>query len=142
MLQVCLDHEFPVSLLEKSSLVLRDIDLIEKINKKSWAAVTFSIIPTKDDKTRQLFEPRAPPASSRFKALKEFSDKGILTGVAFIPILPFIYDHYQNLEAVVKATVEHGGKFVLAGGLTLISTQREWYYRVLAENYPELTPSI
>jgi DNA repair photolyase len=140
MLQVCLDHEFPVSLLEKSPLVLRDIDLIEKINKKCWAAVTFSIITTKDDKIRELFEPGAPPTSSRFKAIKEFSDKGILTGVAFMPILPFIYDDDDNLEAVVKATAEHGGKFVLAGGLTLASTQREWYYRVLAKRFPELIP--
>jgi DNA repair photolyase len=139
MMQVCLDHEFPVSLLEKSPLVLRDIDLIEEINKTSWASVTFSIITTKDDKVRRLFEPGAPPTSSRFRAIKELSDRGILTGVAFMPILPFIYDHDENLEAVVRATAEHGGKFVLAGGLSLASTQRDWYFRVLAKNYPELT---
>jgi DNA repair photolyase len=139
MLQVCLDLEFPVSLLEKSPLVLRDIDLIEEINKKSWAAVTFSIITTKDDETRQLFEPRAPSTSSRFKAIKKFSDRGILAGVAFMPILPFIYDDDDNLEAVVKATAEHGGKFVLAGGLTLASAQKEHYMKVLAERFPELT---
>jgi DNA repair photolyase len=140
MLQICLDLEFPVSLLEKSPLVLRDIDLIEKINKKSWAAVTFSIITTKDDKTRKLFEPRAPSTSSRFKAIKEFSDRGILTGVAFMPILPFIYDNNENLESVVKTTAEHGGKFVLAGGLTLASTQKDWYFKVLAKRFPELIP--
>ncbi len=140
MLQVCLDMEFPVSLLEKSPLVLRDIDLIEEINKKSWSAVTFSIITTKDDKTRALFEPGAPSVSSRFDAIKSFSDRGILAGVAFMPILPFIYDDDDNLEAVVKATVEHGGKFVLAGGLTLASTQKEHYMKVLAQQFPELTP--
>jgi DNA repair photolyase len=140
MLQVCLDMEFPVSLLEKSPLVLRDIDLIEKIGKKSWAAVTFSIITTKDDKIRRLFEPMAPPVSSRFDAIKKFSDRGILAGVAFMPILPFIYDDDENLEAVVKATAEHGGKFVLAGGLTLASAQKEHYMKVLAEHFPELTP--
>jgi len=140
MLQVCLDHQFPVSLLEKSPLVLRDIDLIEEISKTCWASVTFSIITTEDDETRRLFEPGAPSTSSRFRAIKEFSDRGILAGVAFMPILPFIYDSDENLEAVVKATAEHGGKFVLAGGLTLASTQREWYFRVLAEHYPQLTP--
>jgi DNA repair photolyase len=140
MLEVCLDLEFPVFLLEKSPLVLRDIDLIEKINKKCWACSTFSIITTKDNETRELFEPGAPPVSSRFEALKEFSDRGILSGVAFMPILPFIYDDDDNLEAVVKATAEHGGKFVLAGGLTLASTQREWYYKVLGKRFPELMP--
>jgi DNA repair photolyase len=140
MLQVCLDLKFPVSLLEKSPLVLRDIDLIEKINKKSWASVTFSIITTKDDKTRALFEPGAPPVSSRFSALKKFSDKGILTGVVFMPILPFIYDDDDNLEAVVKATAENGGKFVLAGGLTLASAQKKHYMKLIDKHFPELTP--
>ncbi len=140
MLEVCLDLEFPVFILEKSVLVLRDIDIIEKINKKSWACVTFSIITTKDDEIRKLFEPRAPPVSSRFKVLEEFSSRGILSGVAFIPILPFIYDDDNNLEAVVKTTAEHGGKFVLAGGLTLASPQKEWYYRVLGKRFPELIP--
>ena len=140
MLEVCLDLEFPVSILEKSPLVLRDVDLIEKISKKSWACVTFSIITTRDNETRELFEPRAPPVSSRFKALKEFSDRGILSGVAFMPILPFVYDDDDNLEAMVKATAEHGGKFVLAGGLTLASPQKEWYYKVLAKRFPELIP--
>ncbi len=92
MLQVCLDLGFPVLVLEKSTLVLRDIDLLEKINQKAWACVCFSIITTKDDEVLRLFEPRAPPVSSRFKALKRFSDRGIMTGVAFMPILPFIYD--------------------------------------------------
>jgi DNA repair photolyase len=140
MLQVCLDMEFPVSLLEKSPLFLRDIDLIEEISQKSWTAVTFSIITTKDDKTRALFEPGAPSTSSRFDAIKKFSDRGILTGVAFMPILPFIYDDDDNLEAVMKATAEHGGKFVLAGGLTLASTQKEHYMKILAHQFPELTP--
>jgi DNA repair photolyase len=140
MLKVCLDLGFPVSLLEKSPLVLRDIDLIEEINKKNWASVTFSIITTKDDQVRELFEPRASSVSSRFSAIKKFSDKGILTGVAFMPILPFIYDNDNNLEAVVKATAENGGQFVLAGGLTLASSQKEHYMKVLAKRFPELIP--
>lgn len=140
MLEVCLDLGFPVSLLEKSPLVLRDIEVIDEINKKTWASVTFSIITTKDNKTRQLFEPKAPPVSSRFEAIKQFLDKGILAGVAFMPILPYIYDNDENLEAVVKATAEHGGKFVLAGGLTLASAQKVHYMKVLEKNFPELVP--
>jgi DNA repair photolyase len=140
MLQVCLDLGFPVSLLEKSPLVLRDMDLIEKINKKSWASVTFSIITTKDDKTRDLFEPNAPSTASRFDVIRKFSEKGILTGVAFMPILPFIYDDDENIEAVVKTTAENGGKFVLSGGLTLATTQKEHYLKIVAKHFPELLP--
>jgi len=138
MLEVCLELEFPVFVLEKSVLVLRDIDLLERINEKGWACVAFSIITTRDDDVRESFEPRAPPVSSRFKALKEFSSRGILTGVAFMPILPFIYDDDDNLEAVVRATAEHGGEFVLAGALTLAPPQKEWYYKTLGRRFPEL----
>jgi len=138
MLQVCLDLEFPVFLLEKSVLVLRDMDLIEKINEKTWACVCFSIITAKDDEVLRLFEPRAPPVSSRFKALRRFSDRGVMAGVAFMPILPFIYDDDENLEAMVRATAENGGKFILAGSLTLASPQKEWYYAALGKRFPEL----
>jgi len=140
MLQVCLDLEFPVFILEKSDLVLRDIDLIEKINETTWVCVAFSIITTKDNEVRRLFEPRAPPVSRRFKAIKRFSSRGILSGVVFMPILPFIYDNDENLEAVVRTTAENGGKFVLAGSLTLASSQKEWYYCTLRERFPELIP--
>jgi len=140
MLEVCLDLEFPVFTLEKSDLVLRDIDLIEKINEKTWVCVAFSIITTKDDEVRRLFEPRAPPVSRRFEAIKRFASRGILSGVAFMPILPFIYDNDENLEAVVRTTAESGGKFVLASSLTLASTQKEWYYSALGKRFPELIP--
>ncbi|PVX26639.1 MAG: hypothetical protein CW691_00785, partial [Candidatus Bathyarchaeum sp.] len=140
MLEVCLDLGFPVSLLEKSPLVLRDLDIIEEINNKTWASVTFSIITTKGDKTKQIFEPNSPSVSSRFEAIKQFSDRGILAGVAFMPILPFIYDDDENLEAVVKATAENGGKFVLSGSLTLASAQKDHYFKVLENHFPELIP--
>jgi len=140
MLEVCLDLGFPVFLLEKSALVTRDINLIARIHERAWACACFSIITTRDDGVRGLFEPGAPPVSRRFEALRQFSDRGIPTGVALMPILPFIYDGDENLEAVVRATAENGGRFVLAGGLTLASPQKEWYYRALEKRFPELIP--
>jgi DNA repair photolyase len=95
---------------------------------------------TKDDETRKLFEPGVPPVATRFGAIKKISDKGILAGVAFMPILLFIYDDDDNLEAVVKATAKHNGKFVLSGGLTLASAQKEHFTKVIVQHFPELVP--
>lgn len=138
MLEVCLELDFPVIIIEKSNLVLRDLDLIKKINEKSWACVVFSIITTKDDEVRKHFEPKASETSRRFKAMKECSQRGSSVGVAFMHILPFVYDGAENLEAVVATTEENDGKFILAGGLTLASPQKEWYYNALRKNFPDM----
>jgi DNA repair photolyase len=94
---------FPVFIIEKSDLVLRDLDLLEKINKKTGARITFSIITTKDDEVRQLSELGASSVSRQFKALKEFSRRSRLTVVALVRILSFIYDDEERLEGVVRA---------------------------------------
>jgi len=138
MLEVCLDLEFPVMILEKSPLVLRDIDLIKDINEKTWACVMFSIIKKEHDSDMKKFEPHSPGIESRFKAMKEFNRAGILTGTAFMPILPFICDSDENLESVVRKTAESGGSFVLAAGLTMSGAQAERHMKVIRENYPGL----
>jgi hypothetical protein len=57
-----------------------------------------------------------------------------------MPILPDLCDTEQNLEAVVRWTAEHGGQFVLAGGLTLADLQRDFFFRVLRARFPDLLP--
>ncbi|MGQ9718750.1 MAG: radical SAM protein [Nitrososphaerales archaeon] len=101
MLEVVLDLGFPVFINEKSPLVLRDLDLIKKINNKAYANIGFSIMTTKDDRMRMIFEPKAPTVRSRFDAMASFAKEGLSTGTVFMPILPYIYDDDENLEAVM-----------------------------------------
>ncbi|MFH1766555.1 MAG: radical SAM protein [Patescibacteria group bacterium] len=138
MLEICLDLGFPVYLLEKSPLVLDDLDLLKKINQKAGAGISFSIITDKDDKTRKIFEPDAPSVKSRFEAMKKISQAGIETGTVMIPVLPFVYDSQENIEAVIKMTKESGGQYVLAGGLTLWGEVKFYYYGVLNKHFPDL----
>ncbi|PIY97121.1 MAG: radical SAM protein [Candidatus Kerfeldbacteria bacterium CG_4_10_14_0_8_um_filter_42_10] len=140
MLEICYQHKFPVFILEKSPLILEDLDLLKKINKKTGAVTGFSIITTKDDQTRRIFEPKAPATKARFLAMKKIAQAGILTGTSFMPILPFIYDDEDNLEAVVKATKLAGGSYVLAGGLTLWGGVQPHFFGVLKKNFPDLLP--
>jgi len=141
MLEVCLELGFPVSVLERSPLVLRDLDLLGEINERARAVMMWSIIYTPDSvhraKLREM-ERLAPPPAKRFAAMAQFARAGILTGTCMMPILPDLCDTNENLEAVVRWTAEHGGQFVLAGGLTLADQQREYFLDVLDERFPNL----
>lgn len=138
MLEVCLELGFPVFVLEKSPLIMRDLDLLKKINKKAGVISGFSIITTKDDKNRKIFEPKAPTVLSRFQTLQKFAQAGILTGTSLMPILPFIYDNTTNLEAVVKETKKNGGSYILAGGLTLWGGVKSYFFKVIKKYFPSL----
>jgi DNA repair photolyase len=141
MLEVCLDLGFPVSVLERSPLVLRDLDLLQEINERARAVMMWSIIYTPDSAHRgrlREMEQLAPPPEKRFAAVEQFARAGILTGTCMKPILPALCDTDENLEAVVRWTAEHGGQFVLAGGLTLADQQRDYFLGVLDERFPGL----
>lgn len=138
MLEVLLDLGFPVLINEKSPLVLRDLDLIVKINERSWACVMWSISKADSKGYLEIFEADAPSIESRFNAMKRVSEAGVLTGTAFMPILPFICDDDQNLEAVARKTMERGGSFVLAGSLTMSGAQASHYLNIIAKTFPSL----
>jgi DNA repair photolyase len=143
MLEVCLELGFPVSVLERSPLVLRDLDLLREINQRARAVMMWSVIYTPDSAHRsrlRQMERLAPPPEKRFAAMEQFARAGILTGTCMMPILPALCDTDENLESVVRWTAEHGGQFVLASGLTLADQQREFFLNVLAERFPDLLP--
>jgi len=63
---------------------------------------------------------------------------GILTGTCFMPILPGLCDAEANLEYVVRWTAEHGGRFILVSSLTLADQQKNYFFKVLGERFPDL----
>jgi hypothetical protein len=141
MLQVCCDLGFPVFILSRSPLVLRDLDLLQAINEQARAVVAFSVISTPDSLAYQSvrrMEWLAPPPEKRFAAMEQLARAGILTGVCFMPILPGLCDDDANLRSVVRWTADHGGRFVLASGLTLADQQRDFFFCVLREHLPDL----
>lgn len=131
MLRVVLELGFPVFINEKSPVVLKDLNLLKTINERSYANVGFSIITTQDDETSKIFEPKTPSIKSRFEAMEKIAAAGIMTGTVFMPILPYIYDHEENIKRVVKMTKEAGGKYVLDAGLTLHGFSKVKFYTAL-----------
>lgn len=141
ILAVCLELGFPVFVLERSPLVLRDLDLLVGLERRARAVVAFSAIsaPGSPDYERVCqIEHLAPPAEQRFAAMERIAQAGLMTGTCMMPILPGLCDDDANLENVVRWTADHGGQFVMAGGLTLSDQQRDYFFNILGEKYADL----
>ena len=137
-LEVIDQFRFPVHVITKSDLVLRDIDLLEEISQKTYAAVTFTVT-TADDTLSKLLEPGAPVSSRRLSALQALRRRGLLTGITLMPVLPFIEDNAQNIQQIVTLAVENGAGYILpAFGMTLRDRQRIYYYNKLDLLFPGL----
>jgi DNA repair photolyase len=131
-------YGFGVNIITKSDLVIRDIDLLKKINLHSPVGIGITITATNDELARRI-EPSAPASSRRFAALKNLNSNGIYAGILMTPILPFISDTLENISAIVKLAAENGARFIYPSlGMTLRDGQREYFYRALDNLYPGL----
>ncbi|MFN2300076.1 MAG: radical SAM protein [Anaerolineales bacterium] len=124
MLEVVLELGFPLLVIERSPFLLRDLDLLQQINRRNWAGVTLSFSNV-DPALRRAFEPRSPGIEQRLQAMEKIAEAGILVGMNLMPILPVLGDDDAHLEAAVRAAKDHGAAFVLAGGLTMAGVQAE-----------------
>lgn len=137
-LEVIAEFGFPVHIITKSDLVVRDLDLLKEISTKTYAAVSFTVTSAQDDLSRRL-EPGAPVSSRRFEALRMLSQEGLTTGVTMMPVLPFIEDDESNLRQIVRLVAKHGAGYILpAFGMTLRDRQRDYYYSKLDQLFPGL----
>jgi hypothetical protein len=125
MLEVVRDLGFPLFIVERSPLLIRDLDLLIEINQQTWVGVLFSIS-NLDPALKRAFEPRSPGVKRRLEAMGKLADAGILVGTSMMPIVPSAGDDERHLDDLVRATKDHGGACVLAGGLTMDGVQAEW----------------
>lgn len=132
-------YGFGVSVLTKSNLILRDLDLLKSINKKTKAVVQMTLT-TYDEKLCKILEPNVSTSYERFKVLEIMRDNGIPTIVWLDPILPFINDTEENIRGILsyceKARVH--GIMCFGMGLTLREGNREYFYKKLDEHFPNL----
>ena len=130
-LKVLSKSSLDVSILTKSSLVLRDIDILSEMN----ASVGFTITTLNED-VRLKFEPRASPVSERLDAVKKLSGKGVETWVFFGPILPVFSDSKEEIDRIFDACKEAGVSYVVADRINLYSSVRERIRTLLMTEYP------
>jgi len=141
MLKVVLEAGLPLFIVERSPLLARDLDILMEINAHSWVGVLFSIS-SLDPEMKRAFEPRSPGVQQRLKAMSKLAEAGIAVGTAMMPIIPFAGDGEVQLEEVIRATADHGGRYVLAGGLTMSSIQAEQTLSAAKQFDPGLDLSI
>ena len=136
-LDVIAQMRYPVHILTKSDLVLRDADVLVEINKVH-ASVCFTIT-TADDALGKVVEPGAPSVSRRLRAARELADRGIQVGVTLMPVLPFIEDSEENIRAIVARAHVAGVSYVVPWfGMSLRTGQREHFYAQLDRSFPGL----
>lgn len=138
LLQIAHDYKMPVSFLTKNNLILRDLDLLKKINEESYASASFSIT-LADEETQKIFEPRASTTQERFDAIGTLREEGIHSGVYFYPTLPFIGDTDENMKSIYNKAKEVGAEFIYCWGLTLKPGRNKMeFMNTLKENFPDL----
>ncbi len=132
-------YGFGFTLITKSNLVLRDIDLLQKINNKTKAVVQMTLTTADEDLCRKL-EPNVSTTKERFDALCKLRDAGIPTVVWICPILPYINDTKENISAILDMCIEAKVKGILWFGpqMTLREGDREYYYQNLDRMFPGL----
>lgn len=137
-LEVIAEFGFPVHVLTKSDLALRDLALFEELQRRARAVVSFTIT-TADDALARKLEPGAPPSSARLAAMQTLAEAGIETGVMLMPVLPFIEDTDENIRTLIEQAVACGASHIVPSfGMTLHNRQREYFYARLESLFPGL----
>lgn len=131
-------HRLPVTILTKSSLITRDVDVWTEVNEGGGFLLMVSLV-TLDEDVRRVAEPGASSVEERLETLRVFKQRGCATGVAAMPLLPFLTDGDDALEALARRLAGLAVDFVLPGGLTLRpGRQKEAYLETLRAAHPDL----
>jgi DNA repair photolyase len=138
-LEIIQRYGFGLAIQTKSDRILRDIDILDEINKESKCVVQMTLT-TYDDKLCSILEPNVCNTKRRLEVLSKMRERGIPTIVWITPILPFINDTEENVRQILEACAETGVRGIIdfGMGLTLREGDREYYYDALDKHFPGL----
>ncbi len=137
ILQALRDYDTPASLITRSPLVIRDIDVLGQLARVAGASVSISIA-TMDERLAREIEPTVAPPQKRLFAVQKLALAGIRVNVALAPILPHITDAPENIDAVVRAARSAGAANVWHNTLYLHEVTRDAFFGYLKTRRPEL----
>lgn len=138
-LQLIYQYGFGFTVITKSNRIMRDLDLLQKINEKTKCIVQMTLTTCDEDLCRKI-EPNVSTTKERFQVLKTLRDAGIPTVVWLTPILPFINDTEENISGILDMCIEAKvyGIICFGMGLTLREGNREYFYEQLDRLFPGL----
>ncbi len=136
-MKLALKYGYGFTLITKSDLVLRDLDLLKAIHEKTKCVVQMTLT-TMDESLCRILEPNVCTTARRIEVLKALHEAGIPTVVWLSPILPFINDTPENIRGILNACVEAKVKGIICFGmgLTLREGNREYFYAALDRHFP------
>src|SRR4051812_10206685 len=133
------EAETPVSVLTKSPLCLRDIEIFERMAKKLPVSVNVSV-PTLDEEAWRATEPHTPSPAARLDAVAELRRRGIDSGVLVAPLMPGINDSPEQVEPILERAREAGATFLGGVALHLRGEVKDVFLGWLAAKRPDLMP--
>lgn len=138
-LELVYEYGFGFTVITKSNRILRDLDLLQKINEKTKCVVQMTLTTFDEDLCRKI-EPNVSTTEERFEVLKTLRDCGIPTVVWLSPVLPFINDTEENISGILDMCAEAKayGVICFGMGLTLREGNREYFYEQLDRLFPGL----
>lgn len=138
-LDVCAEYRNPVGVITKGILVLRDLDLLKRLQQEAWVRVYFSI-PFADDAMARKVEPHAPTSRKRLEAMARLSDAGISTGISISPIIPGLND--QDIPALLERARRAGATEAMATLLRLSGPVEDVFLERIGQAFPDRLAKI
>lgn len=133
------NYGFGFTCITKSDLILRDLDLLKKINEKTKVVVQMTLT-TSDEELCKITEPNVCSTERRVEVLQKLKEENIPTVVWLCPILPYINDTEENINNILDYCIDADVKGIICFnmGLTLRDGNRQYFYKKLDEHFPNL----
>ncbi|PYX82121.1 MAG: radical SAM protein [Acidobacteria bacterium] len=138
--ELALHQGLEVGIVSKSTLILRDVDVLKQLAQHNRLFINLTITTLNADVAR-ILEPRAPRPDLRLDAVRKLNQAGLAAGVICAPVVPGITDSPRDLEALVRATAEAGGKYIFANPLFLKPCSAAIFLPFLEKEFPHLVES-
>lgn len=135
--ELALYEGYDISIVTKSNLVVRDADVLQRVAERNKVYVNLTVT-TLDHRLAHLLEPRAPRPDLRLAAVRDLNRAGVPAGVICAPVIPGITDGVRELDALVKATKEHEGRYIYANPLFLKPCSAKVFMPFLEREFPHL----
>lgn len=124
-----------LGIVTKGALILRDLELLQKIHARSRLSVHVSLISSHAELIRKL-DPWAPPPEVRIEVMRRLVDAGIETSLGLAPVLPGLTDDEASLDVLLERVAASGVRRMFTNVLFLRSPTREKFLKWLGAEFP------
>lgn len=137
ILKLLIKYKTPAIISTKSTLALRDYNLIDELSRITYVNLAATITTTNEQLQKKI-EPRAASSADRFEMLKQFRKTNASVGLHFMPIIPYLTDSYENINTLFSCAKESDVHYILPGTLYLRSKTRQYFFNFIKHDFPHL----